>query len=101
MIAHCVTQVQKDLSAYGIVLSWSGQTATAYRELFTQLQPQIANMMARGTKLHAMLYRVDIPESEISKAMQGDEPLEDAVTRLILWRELQKVVTRFIMSRSS
>ena len=98
LIDACVLQVQKDLGAYGIALHYSGNSASAYQELFDQLKPQITALLSSGTKLKAMLYRVDLPESQLRDTLAKELDMSAAISRLILWRELQKVVTRFLLS---
>lgn len=98
MVLACVKQVQKDLGMFNIVLHFSGQVETAYEELFHQLQPEIERLLCQNSMLPQILYRVDVEEEQVKKVMQKDEPFSFALTRLILWRELQKVVTRHLLS---
>ena len=97
LINDCVAQVQKDLGSYGISLKYSGNTKNAYEELFVQLKPQIQKLLNTNRILMEILYRVDVSEETVKKASEGDEDFSELLTRLILWRELQKVVTRFIL----
>lgn len=97
LINDCVAQVQKDLAMYGIHLFYSGTHTDAYAELFAQLQPQIEKLLQSNTKLMEILYRVDVSEKALKDLDPTHEPLSHAITRLILWRELQKVVTRFLL----
>lgn len=97
MIHECVAQVQKDLGSYGIEIHYSGNHLNAYEEIFAQLQPQIEKLIHNGTRLIAILYRVDINENEVRKAADQHEDMSHVLCRLILWRELQKVVTRFLL----
>lgn len=99
MIHDCVAQVQKDLGGFGIEITYSGNHLSAYSELFAQLQPQLEKLLHGGTKLVSILYRVDIHENEVRKAQENREDLSGAISRLIIWRELQKVVTRFLLSQ--
>jgi len=46
-----------------------------------------------------ILYRVDVDEAKVKIISQENEPYSASITRLILWRELQKVVTRFLLSK--
>ncbi len=98
LIHNCVAQVQKDLGSYGIELHYSGDANNAYQELFIQMQPQIARLLHSNTTLMEILYRVDVSEEAVREASKGNEEFSHSVTRLILWRELQKVVTRFLLS---
>lgn len=97
LVHECVAQVQKDLGSYGIQLRYSGVAANAYDELFAQLQPQISTLLHSSTQLMEILYRVDVSEIQVQKAGASNEDISFTLTRLILWRELQKVVTRFLL----
>lgn len=101
LINDCVLQVQKDLNSYGITLSYSGNPNDAYQELFLQLQPQIEKLLTSNSSLTEILYRVDVKESDVKKAQVSDEHFSASLTRLILWRELQKVVTRFLLKKNN
>lgn len=98
MVLACVKQVQKDLGMFGIELHFSGHASKAYDELFSQLQPEMERLMFHSSNLPQILYRIDVSEEQVRKMMQENEPYSYALTRLILWRELQKVVTRFMLS---
>ena len=99
MVHACVAQVMKDLGPYGIHLTYSGQAATAYEELFGALQPQLFALLGSKATLHEILYRVDVNENQLARLREGNEETASTLTRLILWRELQKVVTRFMLSQ--
>lgn len=97
LIHECVAQVIKDLSPYGITLTYSGKANHAYEELFQQLEPQLNLLIKRGSSLMEILYRVDVDETKLKQLSSTTEPFSASLTRLILWRELQKVVTRFLL----
>lgn len=97
LILDCAAQTQKDLGQYGIVFTFSENVETIYEELFSQIQPQIERLLKRGTSLMDILYRVDVDETKIKTVSLENESLSASLTRLILWRELQKVVTRFLL----
>lgn len=99
MVHACVAQVMKDLGPYGIQLTYSGQAATAYQELYSALQPQLYALLNSKATLREILYRVDVSESQMVSLREGNEETASTLTRLILWRELQKVVTKFLLSQ--
>lgn len=100
MINACVAQVQKDLSMFDIELSYSGQFPSAFDELFEQLQPQIEKMLQQGNVgLMDILYRVDVPEKFVKEMLSWDTALSVSLTKVILLRDLQKVVIRDLLSR--
>lgn len=97
-IQACAEQVQKDFAMYGFDIEFSGDAATAYDELFVQVEPIVAKAMdQRSAKLQELLYRIDVSEQRVREAALADEPWSQSITRLILWRELQKVVIRKLM----
>lgn len=98
MIKDCALQTQKDLGGYGIHIEFSGNPATAFDELFSQIQPEIHRRLISSNQIQEILYRVDVDEKLLDKVAENDEPYSHSLTRLILWRELQKVVTRFMLS---
>ena len=96
MIRACVAQLKKDVGSYGLEIEFSGDVYKAYEELFNQVEPWLSRL-PHGT-LMEVLYRVDVNESMASRVMQENESYHRTLTRLPLWRELQKVVTRFLLS---
>lgn len=92
----CILQTEKDLSAYGIRLPLHFPGTHPLGELLHELQPQIKQGLNRGIPVHEILYRVDVQESLWHKAMQTfpDNPPEEIISRLIILRALQKVITR-------
>ena len=99
LILDCAAQTQKDLAQYGIEFNFSGNAETIYEELFSQIQPQIESLLNKGTLLMEILYRVDVDEAKVKIISRENESYSASITRLILWRELQKVVTRFLLSK--
>jgi hypothetical protein len=99
LILDCAAQTQKDLAQYGIEFSFSGNVETIYEELFSQIQPQIEALLKKGISLMEILYRVDVDEAKVKTISRDNELLSASITRLIMWRELQKVVTRFLLSQ--
>jgi hypothetical protein len=100
MIKACAEQTIKDLGLYGIKLHFSGNTSEAYQELFQQIKPAISERLQSGQSLQEILYRVDVNEKQVQAFMNSDNDIASGLTTLILWRELQKVVTRFLLSAS-
>jgi hypothetical protein len=97
LIRDCVAQIQKDLSAYAIDITFSGNIQSAYQELFEQLQPKIDRMLQTNTSISDILYKVDVDEKKLKEVALSEEAFSHSLTRLIIWRELQKVVTRFLL----
>jgi hypothetical protein len=90
-------QVMKDFASFGFVIEFPGDLRMAYNELFDQLSPVIAEMISTNiTKLYSLLYCIDLNEKAIQKGVAEMKELElhDAISHLILERELKKVLTR-------
>lgn len=97
-IEQASQQLVKDFNLIGVTLTFSGNGATAYTELYNQLLPIVINLSANDhPKLLQLLYRIDINEQLIAAEIKKEInqlPLENILTRLIIYRELQKVVLR-------
>ena len=101
MLAQCARQIQKDLAPYGIKILMPLEDMVSYNHMFEALRKDIQGLLYKNSSLKDILYRVDVPESWIQKvAFEGDD-FSTSLTRLIVWRELQKVVTRFILSQTT
>lgn len=96
LLNETVEQIKKDFSENGLTVSFTGNTQTAYTELFKQIHPFIKKLLISGyPQLMSILYRIDIPEKLFKTAI--NLPMDDAseqLTHLIIKRELQKVVIR-------
>ncbi|NJO69248.1 MAG: hypothetical protein HC830_08180 [Bacteroidetes bacterium] len=56
------------MGLFGIIITFSGDTANAYNELHHQLINQIETLLDRDfSRLLAVLYQVDISDKEIAK----------------------------------
>src|SRR4051812_26991373 len=89
-------QVKKDLGSYGLEIIGETEDMSVFENIFRQVQPFIAK--APEGLLREILYRVDVEEDKAMDVMQSGEPYSQALTRLILLRELQKVVIRYLFS---
>jgi hypothetical protein len=90
-------QVIKDFGMQGMEINFSGNTGNTYVELFSQILPIIEKLIIDNTeKFYALLYRIDISEVQVKKAVEKatDKSFSEIVTDLILKRELLKVVIR-------
>jgi hypothetical protein len=96
LFTACIQQTEKDLQAYGIRIPLTFPGNTPLRELLNELQPQLHLILQRGTQVQEILYRVDVPEKLLQQALLAypNMPLEELLARLIILRELQKVITR-------
>ena len=90
-------QISKDFTLAGEELEIAVYEDDTFDDLVLRLQPVIASMLERqSTGLFNLLYRIDISETQISRALAGHEELSpDALlSRLMVERELLKVVIR-------
>ena len=100
LIDETAKQIIKDFNIVGIKISFSGNPTDAYYELFSQILPHISKLL-HDKKLNVLLYRIDINESQLFKLMQDNaNNLPEAITGLIIKRELQKVVIRNYYKKS-
>ena len=97
VVRKTALQVIKDFSAFGFDISFPDDLTMAYDELFDQLTQAVRDLLDQNAaKLFSLLYTIDISEAVVSKGLKEMEtlPAHDAITHLILERELKKVLTR-------
>lgn len=101
LIEQTAQQIIKDFNGYGIELSFKDMTINAYNELHHNIEPVVKKLLSyNATLLMELLYRIDIKESALSENIDlPNETASDKITRLIIYRELQKVVTRNYFNR--
>ena len=97
LIQLTAAQLIKDFGIQGIDITFSGKSETAYDELCNQVEPIFTRFLLHDPgKLLNLLYRIDVKERSMVKAMDLPDlkSRRDALIRLVLERELQKVVIR-------
>ncbi|MEW6467501.1 MAG: hypothetical protein AB1458_01175 [Bacteroidota bacterium] len=100
LIRQTAEQVKKDFGLHGLSIRLSGNAETAYQELYAQVEPYIARLLgSEYEKLLQLLYRIDVSEKRIADALSESANVSAAITRLIIFRELQKVVIRSCYSK--
>ena len=95
-------QVKKDFAQFGFDIDLPENLNLAYNTLFDQLSPLIQVMLDENiSRLYSLLYCIDLNETVINKgiAEMNNLPVHDAITHLILERELKKVITREYFSK--
>ena len=98
IVLDTIKQIQKDFDMHGIELHFTGEVADAYRQMMQQLTPQLTHLLAsERSKLQSVLYRVDLSERSLQKAIQNtpDKTLPEVMAHEIIVRELKKVLTRY------
>ncbi len=81
----------------GIALDFKTFTEDRYRDLFDQARSVIIGLYEKDHhQFLNLLYRIDLPESELRQLLQSFRPPElyDRITEFILRREFLKVVIR-------
>ena len=97
IIRETAKQIERDFGIADLDLVISGNELLAFDELISQLCPIIHRLFKDDRKsLQAILYRVDLPEKEYRKALKSndDEGTDQVLSKLIIQREFQKVLTR-------
>ncbi|NJM16388.1 MAG: hypothetical protein HC896_14345 [Bacteroidales bacterium] len=93
IIKDTAAQIIKDFGMFGVEIQFSGDTATAYDELFNKLQPIINKLInEQGFKFKSLLYQIDVNSK---KVFTSNVFHLDALTHEILQREFKKVCTRW------
>lgn len=112
IIHETIAQIQKDFGMYSIEINFDGNIETAYEQLMDQLNIEITKLLANDkSKLQSILYRIDLSEKYIKKALQFNssdnnqtptsnrcltnfENQQQVIAHEIIVRELKKVLTR-------
>ena len=97
IVRQTAEQIMKDFGMFGVEITFSGNTDTAYNELHTQLIDQITLLVERNYDLLlSVLYQVDITDREIYKAQQElpDYSHIEIIAHQVIVRDLKKVLLR-------
>lgn len=112
IINETIAQIQKDFGMYNINIQFDGNTETAYEQLMDGLTVEVKQLLANDkSKLQSILYRIDLSEKAIKKALQltlvnnNQSPISNSnmsnfdnqqqvISHEIIVRELKKVLTR-------
>ncbi len=99
VVQETADRIIRDFESFGFKIIFSGRPEEAYKELMEQLTPAIEYMLSsNGAKLMQVLYRIDIAEEKLKTAIERftDLSFAQVIARLIIEREMQKVLTRRI-----
>jgi hypothetical protein len=112
IINETIAQIQKDFGMYNINIQFDGNTETAYEQLMDGLTIEVKQLLANDkSKLQSILYRIDLSEIAIKKALQHSlansnqtliingntnnfDNQQQVIAHEIIVRELKKVLTR-------
>ena len=102
IINQTASQVEKDFASNGIAISFSGNSFSAYDELFPQVKSAVKDLLENNrSKFSQLLYTIDLSEQKANEIF-ADNKFHDSVEKIshfILERELLKVITRKHFSR--
>jgi hypothetical protein len=100
IIEKTAAQVQKDFGTFNQEVSFSGNTETAYDELFKQVFVHVAYLWEKQQHtLWNILYQIDLDENKVLTTLHHSETPIESLTQMILERELKKVVIRAYFSK--
>ncbi|MGD2035508.1 MAG: hypothetical protein PVF73_10660 [Bacteroidales bacterium] len=97
IIRKTALQISKDFAQFGYEIIIPKNVHFVYSSLFDQLAPIVQDMLNENiSRLYTVLYCIDLNEKTIQKGISemNNLPVYDAITHLILERELKKVITR-------
>ena len=87
---------EKDFQLAPNELQLDEQEAYGYDQAYAKIHRVVASLIDTDfPRLVNILYRIDVPEAELKKALAThEETPAQVITQMILARELQKVATR-------
>lgn len=97
LIRKAAAQIIKDFAEFGFEVSFSGNVEGFYDEVFKQMKVHVVHIMGEHySQFLNFLYRIDVTESQVVVYQQemGGVNYEDALTELIIHREMKKVMIR-------
>ncbi len=95
------SQIEKDFDRIGIELEELKNQITAFEDFLDWLNPTINRLLeCHSEKIFALFYLIDIPEKAIRAVLDdfNSQSVSVDVTKLIVERELLKVLTRAYFS---
>ena len=97
LIRKAAAQIIKDFAEFGFEVHFSGNVEGFYDEVFKQMKGHIVHIMGEHySQFLNFLYRIDVTEGQVAvyQKEMGDVSYEDALTELIIHREMKKVMIR-------
>jgi hypothetical protein len=101
MLRQCALQLRKDLEPYGMNINLPEENQLPYPIWFEHVKQELQKFINEGGSIKEVMYRVDVNEKWLSTMKKTEESEATRLARLIVWRELQKVVTRYLISREN
>ena len=97
IIMQTVEQIKKDFDFHELQIQLHDYNQNVYQKLSEQIEPFVLKLIENNyQQLLQLLYRIDVSEKAISKSTADSNAisLSSEITKLIILRELQKVVIR-------
>ena len=97
LVEQTIRQINKDLEMVDEAISRPGHPEDAYEAIFQQVQSILRRLIHLNYNQYLnLLYRIDISEEQIKKAMdtQPESDLSEVSAELVIKREFQKIVIR-------
>nr|WP_321405731.1 hypothetical protein [uncultured Carboxylicivirga sp.] len=97
LIRKTAAQIIKDFAEFGFDVHFSGSVENFYDELFGQMKKHLEAILSEHyTRFLSFLYRIDVTENQVAHYQNEmtDATYEEALTELIIHRELKKVMIR-------
>ena len=104
LILSTIAQIQKDFSRAQIELNLNLEKKIDYSELMTLMSDIVSHQLeVNYSTFFSALYLLDIPENKVKEALFSDnkENVLEQISRLIINRELIKVLTKKHYAQSS
>jgi hypothetical protein len=102
LVSETAAQIIKDFEQFNLPVAFSGNVLTAYAELHSQLTLHLQGLLSKQAGvLMNLLYKIDVNEMQAQSVFGITQLSEraDALSKLIIKRELQKVVIRNYYSK--
>lgn len=90
-------QILRDFDMSGVPFKGEDESPQSYTELYTLLQSNITSLINESSShFKNLLYRIDVSEKKIHQRMllRNETQLDEVVSKMIIERCLQKVLTR-------
>ncbi|MFC1733649.1 hypothetical protein ACFL6I_25400 [candidate division KSB1 bacterium] len=104
LIKETARQIIKDFKIHGLELEFSGNTESAYDEMFDQIFPALDELINSDYgKFLSLLYQIDISEKQVGTLLEEypKSHYSKGLTKLILEREFRKVLTKHYFQKKN
>jgi hypothetical protein len=102
-LAKVEEQIARDFDMSGLDFEIGKHTPESYQELFDRVYAPIHSLILSGDlQFKNLLYRIDVSEKKIHQRMllRHEDKLDELVSKMIIERCLQKVLTKEKYSQS-